>query len=146
MNNRMTATIDATPVPETDGPTITGLVSGILDDGQRLLKQQLEMIRAEFKEDVRKTKQSLLYLGVGIAIASLGVILLTVSLVYLLEYLARPNLPMWACWAIVGGALLAIGGIAFYVGYRILTRNNPLPDKSLNALQENVSWIANRQS
>jgi hypothetical protein len=143
MNNRIT---DETPLPsDTDGRTITGLVAGIIDDGQRLFRQQVEMLRAEFKEDVRKTKQSLAYLGVGVAIAALGVVLLSVALVYLLEYLTAPNLPLWACWAIVGGLGVAIGGIAFAVGYRILTRNNPLPDKSLTALQETVSWITNRQ-
>jgi hypothetical protein len=144
MNNRMAE--NSLPTLESDGPTMTGLIAGILDDGQKLFRQQIEMIRAEFQEDVRKTKQSALYLGIGSGIISLGVILLSVALVYLLHYLTTPNLPLWACWAIVGGLFVLIGGIALYVGYRIISTNNPLPDKSLHALQENVSWIANRQS
>jgi hypothetical protein len=133
-------------VSASDGqPKLSELVSGILTDGQRLLRQQVDMVRAEFKEDVRKTKQAVQYLGIGVAVATLGLIHLTIAAVFLLNYLA-PDLPMWACWAIVGGAAVVLGGLAAYLGTRILARNNPLPDKSFNALTENVSWIANPQT
>ena len=56
-----------------------------------------------------------------------------------------PGGSLAGCWAAVGGAAVALGAIAFVVGGRILGTYNPLPDKSLNALQENVSWIANPQ-
>ncbi len=142
-----TATVDppvtAQSAPTADGqPKLSELVSGILTDAQRLVRQQVEMVRAEFKEDVRHTKQAVQYLGIGVVIATLGAIHLTIAAVFLLNYLA-PGLPLWACWAIVGGVAVAGGVLAIYLGTRVLARNNPLPDKSFNALTENVSWIAN---
>jgi hypothetical protein len=126
--------------------SMTELVSGIVSDAQRLFRQQLDMVKAEVKEDVRKTKQTALVFAAGGALIALGLILLSVALVYGLHAAAAPNLPLWACWAIVGGVIVALGGVALLVGNRILASYNPLPDKSLHALQENVSWIANRQS
>ena len=126
--------------------TLTELVSGIVSDVQQLLRQQLDMVKAEVKEDVRKTKQTALAFAAGGTLIALGLVLLAVSLVYLLYQLAGPNLPLWACWAIVGGVIVLLGGAAVFVGSRILASYNPLPDKSLHALQENVSWIANRQN
>ncbi len=122
--------------------SLTDLVSGILSDAERLIRQQVEMVRAEFKEDLRHTKEAAMALGAGVALLAAGGFLLLVAIVYLLNLTA---LPLWACWAIVGGAVVLIGGAALYAGYRILANNNPLPDKSLNALQENVSWITNPQ-
>lgn len=127
-------------------PSLSELVSGIMSDGQRLVRQQVDMVKAEVKEDLRRTKQTALVFAAGAALIALGAVLLAVSLVYLLEALTAPNLPLWACWAIVGGVILLAGGVGVYVGTRVLASYNPLPDKSFNALQENVSWIANRQS
>jgi hypothetical protein len=125
--------------------TVTELVSGIVDDAQRLFKQQLEMVRAEFKEDLRKSRQVAVAFGVGIALLALAGVMLAITCVHGLQA-AAPNLPHWACWAIVTGAVMVFGGIAMLVGNRIWSSYNPLPDKSFNALQENVSWVANPRS
>ena len=137
---------DSPPALATGQPSLTELVAGIMSDAQRLLRQQVDMLKAEFKEDLRRTKQTALAFAAGAGLIAVGAVLLIVSLVYLLEWLAAPHLPLWSCWAIVGGTIVLAGGIAIYAGTRVLASYNPLPDKSLHALQENVSWIANRQS
>jgi hypothetical protein len=131
------------PHPATQTASITELVSGILTDGQRLMKQQIDMLRAEFREDIRKTKDAALYLGLGTALAAVGGVMLLVALVYLVQYLTEWHLA--GCWGLVGGLAVAGGAAAFVVGGKIMASYNPLPEKSLNALQENVSWIANAQ-
>lgn len=120
-------------------PSMTDLVSGILTDAQTLIKQQATMLRAEIKEDFRRTGDVAKYMSVGAVLVSLGGLLLVVSLVFLLNHYV-PTLPLWACWAIVGG-LFALAGLgAVYAGKRILDSYNPLPDKTLNALEENLTW------
>jgi hypothetical protein len=133
-----------TPGPE---PTLTELVSGIADDAQRLIHQQYQMLRAEIKEDVRRTKSALAYMGFGIGASLVGALFLVVALPLLINDLldvvtTRP----WVGWAIIGGVMLVVGIIGLLVGRRIFQKNNPLPDKTLNALEENLSWIANRRS
>ena len=128
-------------------PTLTELVSGIADDAQRLIHQQYQMLRAEIKEDIRRTKSALTYMGFGIGASIIGALFLVVALPLLLNDLldvvtARP----WIGWAIIGGVMLAVGLIGLFAGRRIFQKNNPLPDKTLNALEENLSWIANRRS
>lgn len=138
-------TTEERPAAAAAPPTvsISELVSGILDDGQKLLKQQVSMLRAEIREDFRKTKDVALYLGLGVGLAATGGVMLLVALVYLVQYLTGWHLA--GCWGLVGGLAVAAGAVAFVVGGRILGTYNPLPDKSLNALTENVSWIANAQ-
>jgi len=120
-------------------PGLTQLVTGIISDAQELLKQQLAMFKAEIKEDLRKTKEAALALGLGIGITLLGGLLLVFMLVYLLQW--STALPLWACYAIVGGALTLLGGILLYSGTRKLSSFNPLPDQSAEAVKENVQWL-----
>lgn len=131
----------AAPVPPNG--TMSELVSGIIDDGQKLIKQQVDMLRAEIREDFRKTKDVAIYLGIGAGLASVGGVMLLVALVHLVRYLTDWDLA--GCWGLVGGLAVAFGAVAFVIGGRILKSYNPLPDKTLNALQENVSWIAKAQ-
>jgi len=124
---------------------MTELVSGIVTDVQTLIRQQVVMLRSEVKEDMRRTKDAAKYMGVGATLAALGAVFLLISSVYLLNWLA-PALPLWGCWAIVGGVLLVAGAVAVYAGKRIFDSFNPLPDKTAHALQENMTWMTNRQS
>lgn len=128
-------------------PTLTELVSGIAEDAQRLIHQQYQMLRAEVKEDIRRTRAALTYLGFGIAATAVGAIFLVVALPLLInDALDVVQTRPWVGWAIIGGVMLVLGIIGLLVGRRIFQKNNPLPDKTLNALEENLSWIANRRS
>ena len=125
-------------------PTLTQLVSGIADDAQRLIVQQYQMLRAEVREDFRRTKSAVGYMSVGIVATLIGVMFLAVALPLLINWAF--DLPPWAGWAIIGGVMLVVGVIGLLVGKRIFEKNNPLPDKTLNALEENLSWIANNRN
>jgi len=144
--------------PRTDGnrqalntpggePTVTELISGIADDAQRLITQQYQMLRAEVKEDIRRTKSALAYMGFGIFATLVGALFLVVALPLVINDLLDTTVTHpWAGWAIIGGVMLVVGIIGLVVGRGIFKKNNPLPDKTLNALEENLSWIANRRS
>jgi hypothetical protein len=124
-------------------PGLTNLVTGIINDVQELLRQQLNLFRQEVKDDVRKTKEAVISLSAGVGILVLSVILLSFMLVYLLNWAFPDALPLWLCYGIIGGLLLLGGGALLYAGKRKLTSFNPLPDQSVGALRENVQWIMN---
>lgn len=126
-------------------PSVTNLVSGILSDAQTLIRQQADMLRAEVRQDVRRTAKVAMYMGVGVGLGAIGALFLLVGLVHLVGWVA-PELPDWASWAIVGGVLAVVGAAAVFAGKRLFDTFNPLPDKTFNALQENLSWITKRQS
>jgi hypothetical protein len=102
------------------------------------------MLRAEVKEDIRRTKAAVSYMALGGAAVAVGALFLVIAIPLLINWAF--NWPSWAGWTIVGGVMLVLGGIGLYAGRRIFEKNNPLPDKTLNALEENVSWIANHRN
>jgi hypothetical protein len=124
-------------------PGLTNLMTGIINDVQELLRQQLSLFRQEVKDDVRRTKEAVISLSAGVGILVLSVILLSFMLVYLLRWAFPEALPLWLCFGIIGGLLLLCGGALLYAGKRKLASFNPLPDQSVGALRENVQWIMN---
>lgn len=132
------------PIQSNGDHTLTELVSGIADDAERLIRQQYQMLRAELREDLRRTKAAAKCLGVGVASVFVGMLFVAISMPLLLNWLFA--MPSWAGWAIIGGTALLMGAIALIVGKRMFSKFNPLPDKSLNALEENISWIANHRN
>jgi hypothetical protein len=123
--------------------SVTSLVSGIVNDAQELFRQQLAMFRAEIKDDFRKTISLLVAILGGAFMVAMGGALLCFMLVHLLASLA-PALPLWGCFGIVGACVVLVGGIVAYVAIHRFKTFNPLPDESVEALQENVQWIKNR--
>jgi len=126
------------------------LVTGIIDDLQELIKQNLALFKVEVREDFKKTREAAAALGVGVGLAVVGALHLTLMLVYLLWWAFDPaarsasGLPLWVCFAIVGGVFLGVGAALTFRGKKKLDSFNPLPDQTADALKENVQWIKNR--
>jgi predicted lysophospholipase L1 biosynthesis ABC-type transport system permease subunit len=131
------------PVPDekaTDAPSasVTGLVAGIINDAQTLLKQQAEMLKAEVREDFRRSKRAAEFGALGVVCATVGALGLITALAYLLH--EQFQFAMWASWGIVGGLFMIAGVALGGFSYVLLERFNPLPDKTFNALKENITW------
>ncbi|MBN9523287.1 phage holin family protein [bacterium] len=131
-----TRAADVPPVPAAG--TVSELVSGIIGDVQKLAKQQMDMLRAEVREDMSRTKQALVMGGIGVALLTVGGIALVFGLVYLLR--DQAGLSEWAAWMVFAGICLAGGVVLGFVARNLFESFNPLPDKTFTALQENLTW------
>jgi hypothetical protein len=123
-----------------DAPAVTTLVSGIVHDAQQLLGQQLQLFQHEIKSDLRKTKDAAIPIAIGAGIVLVGIVLFGVALGHLLSWI-WPQLPLWACFAIAAALMAVVGGALVYWGKKQFDAFNPLPEKSLEALKENVQWV-----
>lgn len=142
----MPATIDeparpAAADPAANNGSITTLVTGILDDAKTLVRQQVEMVKSEVREDVKSTIQAAQFGSIGLGCLIVGALAIITALANLLH--EQLHLQMWISWGIIGVAFLVIGGICAAVSNRILTTFNPLPDKSFTAIKENLTWNRN---
>ena len=82
----------ATDLHNEQSASVTTLVSGIAHDAQELMKQQFELLKAEVRDDFRKVRDAGEMIGAGAGLALMGGILLSLALVYLLEFLFHPHL------------------------------------------------------
>jgi len=125
------------------------VIGGIVQDFQRLVRQQFEMVRAEVRTDWHKTKQAMVPVVSGAALLTVGGLLFSLMFVFLLHWLTAARgsdpatLPLWSCFAIVGAIFMLIGGILVYSGVSRFKSFTPVPEQSADALKENVKWLTN---
>jgi hypothetical protein len=132
----------ATDLQNGTDTSVTGLVKGIIDDVHHLTTQQFALLRQEVKEDMTRTGHASLPMMIGVGILFIATLLLGVTLTELLRC-AIPQLPSWVAYAIVTAVLTGTGLALFLVGLKKFQAFNPLPDRSLEALQENVECLTN---
>jgi hypothetical protein len=132
-----------TTTNNTTEPSMASLVTGIVSDVQDLVKQQVAMLRAELSSDFQRSREAIVPLLMGPVVCLMGGLVLCLALAHLLELLFQPDLPRWACYAIVGALISAVGGVLVYLG--VSKFPNPLPDRTVATLEENVQWLTKRK-
>jgi hypothetical protein len=152
----MSNDIYTSPESASDGtrvdPSITATVKGILDDALELVKQQLALVKAEVRNDIRNVVAGVLPIVYAVAPLLLGGLMLCFALVHALHWISTPTgqnvdlatLPLWACYAIVSAVFLTVGGTLLGIGIYRLKTIRPLAEQSTKALEENIQWLTNR--
>src|SRR5262249_26954732 len=107
-------------------PSLTQLLTGIIDDAKKLVRQELALATLEIREGLRKTKTVMLSLSIGIGTAAIG------------------GLPLCACYGIVGGMLAIVEGVLLFIGKSIIARVDVAPRQTMATMKENVRWIKKR--
>jgi len=123
-------------------PGVASLLKGVIDDVQNLTKQQFELLKQELKEDSTKTVGAAMPMVVGAVVSLIGVLLLGHALALGLNTLF-PQLNGWGAYLIVGGLITGLGVALVFSGLAKFRTFNPLPDRSLEALKENVECLTN---
>jgi uncharacterized membrane protein YqjE len=118
--------------------TVTSLVTGILEDAHKLVRQQFEMLIAEVHEDFQKSKRAAEYGGLGVVLLTVGIMGFVTAIAFFLH--DEFQLSMWVSWAITSGIFILLGIALAITSYVLLERFSPLPKKTFQALQENLQW------
>ncbi|HEY3788751.1 MAG TPA: phage holin family protein [Urbifossiella sp.] len=134
----MTGAESLSPNPTPPATTVTELLSGILDDAQKLVRQQIDLAKAEFKEELAQTRRASEFGGIGLVLMTIGGLTLVAFLVNLLH--EHFQYSMWASCLIIGSILLSIGIILLLAARNVLDRFSLVPEKTLKSLRENLTW------
>ena len=108
------------------------LVTEAAKDVLGLVRTEIELVKAELKQNVRSEVQAAKGIGIAGVFALYGTTMLFVAAAFALAAV----MPGWAAALIVAGVLLAVAGIAFAIGWKKHVRT-PLGQVRHN-LKENV--------
>ena len=123
-------------------PSMTALVSGIVSDAQQLIRQELALAKSEMREEWCKTKSAAVSFGAAAGVGVLAVVLLSFMLVHLLNWLT--DVPLWGCFAIVGGLFAVVAVILFFTGKNKAEQISVVPRQTMETMRENVQWLKNQ--
>jgi len=118
-------------------PGFTLLLKQLFGEAETLLLQELALFRAEMGESAGKLVSGVLVLLSGVAVASIGGLALVAALVLLLGLV----MPLWLAAALVGIAVVAIGGTLVLYGRRLVARASLVPRQSWQSLRETGEWL-----
>jgi uncharacterized membrane protein YqjE len=122
-----------------DGSNVVSLVTNIISDAQDLTRQQIELFKVEIQEGAKKAQTIAMLSAAAAAVAVIaGVVLAFAAAGWLAS--AFQNLPEWGAQAIVGVVLAVVAGILFGVCKQYLDSFNLMPEKSVEAMKENLEW------
>jgi hypothetical protein len=119
---------------------LPAVIGAIARDGSRLVRQQVELFRAEAGGELHKVVQSGGRVAGGAGLAAAGGLMAGFMAVHFLHRVTR--LPLWMCYG------LAAAG-AGYGGLTLLrTGARDLVDvrfpRTTEALKENIEWLGNQ--
>ena len=118
------------------------LISGIVGDAQDLVRKEIALARQEVREELDAAKSAGIKLGVAGAVLAVGGLLVVLAVAQGIADLL--DWPAWAGYALVGVVLAIAGGILFSAAQRQIKNINPVPERTLETMKENVEWIKDR--
>lgn len=125
--------------PADERRSVGELVTEVTSDLSRLMRQELELAKAELKQEAGKAgKAGALLSGAGVA-GLLVCVLLSFALVYALAEVMPPG---WAA-LIVAGLWAVAGAVLFLSGRRRMREVSPLPRQTVDTLKEDARWLRN---
>jgi MFS-type transporter involved in bile tolerance (Atg22 family) len=96
-------------------PGVAALVGGILEDAQRLVRQEVALAQREVAHAWDKAKLGVAFLASALVVCSVVAVLLGFMLVRLLHAYLLPN-HEWACFAIAAGLFAILAAVLVRTG------------------------------
>jgi hypothetical protein len=115
------------------------LIGNISDDLSQLFRQEVELAKAELKQEAAKAGKAAGMLGGAGFAGYLAVVLLSFALVFGLSNV------MDAGWAalIVAVIWAAIGAVLYANGRKKLKTVDPMPRRTVDTIKEDAQWLKN---
>jgi uncharacterized membrane protein YqjE len=115
--------------------TIPEIFNDIVRNVDDIVQTEVQLIKAEIKDEANQAARASMSLAVGICIALYGGGFLLLALVYALAQTMQP----WLAALLVGAFLAILSWIFVGLGLKKL-RQVPKLEKTTESLKENVQW------
>ncbi|HLL99158.1 MAG TPA: phage holin family protein [Rubrobacteraceae bacterium] len=123
--------------PEPSDRSIKEIIESLKPQLQELADKQVELAKTELVPVARQG-------GIAAGLLAIGAVFMLVFLIFISltgVYVLNLFLSLWLSALIVSGVLLLIGGILAGAGANILRRLDPVPHRTIRALQQNINWL-----
>jgi Putative Actinobacterial Holin-X, holin superfamily III len=124
-------------------PGLAALVGGILEDAQKLVRQEVTLAQREVAQAWDKAKTGVALLASALAVCGVGGVLLSFMLVKFLQQYLLPN-HEWACFAIVGGLVALLSGALINRGLNRINQVHLSLPQTAETLREDAKRLATR--
>ncbi len=126
-----------------DAATIPSLIRGLLDDGRDLIREELQLARAEIRDELWRAQSAGIAFAASTVFGLVGALLFAIAVGDVIAYLLR--WPSWAGYGVTAILLLVSAwGLALY-GRGRLAKIRALPETA-DTLKENLAWMQSKSA
>lgn len=111
-------------------------LGGIADDLRDLVRTEVELAKAEVREQVSLVVKSAIFAGVALVAAMLTLIWVALTATYALDL----AMPLWLAALIVTVALGAVAAISGLMVKSRMKQVSVVPKRTMNSVKEDVTW------
>jgi acyl-CoA reductase-like NAD-dependent aldehyde dehydrogenase len=109
----------------------------ILRNVQDILRSEVRLAKAEIRQEATQAAAAALWTAIGVV----GLLSAWMFLLWTAAYALATVLPIWAATLVVAVAMAAVGALVITAGLRRFTRIKPMPERTIESLQENLEWM-----
>ena len=116
--------------------SFSDLLQEIIRNVQEIVRSEVRLAKTEIREEVVKTKASLVLLGAGALTGFFAILFLLLMIASALASV----MPNWAAALVVGGAFAVAAGVMLMGGVKSFQRIHPVPERTVETVKENIEW------
>jgi len=124
-------------VPRSDGRSIKQILQDIVNHVGDIIRSEVRLVKAEVRQDVTHYAKTSAFIGVAGVLAFYAVGFLLLSAVYALQGV----MPSWLAALVVGVAVGIVAAILYLTNRKKLAQASLRPDKTIQTLEDNVTWF-----
>ena len=115
--------------------SVAAVLHDIVGNVQDIVRSEMRLAKTELKEELGKSRNAGILLGVGVLLLAFGLVFLLLAAVYALSTVV----PDWAAALIVGGGVALIAALCVGLGISKFKTVRAVP-KTTTTVKENVEW------
>ena len=117
--------------------SVTDVLQDILRIVQDILRSEVRLAKAEIRQEATQAATAALWMTIGVV----GLLSAWMFLLWTAVYALATVLPLWAATLVIAVAVACAGGTVLTAGLRRFTRMKPMPERTIESLQENLEWM-----
>ena len=117
--------------------SVTHVLQDILRNVQDILRSEVRLAKAEIRQEATQAATSALWMTVGVV----GLLSAWMFFLWTAVYLLATVVPIWVATLVIAVAIAGAGGVVLRTGLRRFARIKPMPERTIESLQENLEWM-----
>ena len=117
--------------------SVADVLQDILRNVQDILRSEVRLAKAEIRQEATQAAAAALWMTIGVV----GLLSAWMFLLWTAVYALTTVLPLWAATLVIAVAVACAGGMVLTAGLRRFTRMKPMPERTIESLQENLEWM-----
>ena len=120
-----------------DERSVSDVLQDILGNLQEIVRAEVRLAKVEIRDDARRAASSGIWIAAGLIAAASG----WSFLLWTTGYLLATQTSMWAAALVVAVVMTGIASMLIVGGIRRLNRVEPIPERAIASMKENLGWM-----